>query len=98
MDREILPPVKDLQHPWLSKPHCGLQIFDTWVDFPVPVQVVVESYRPTLQEGAFVWHTFVFSFNNILKILFIPFLVGSVCDGSSSQPYRNSSVPGLPHP
>ena len=31
--------VKDLQHPRLDKPRRGLQIFDTRVDFPVPVQI-----------------------------------------------------------
>ena len=30
--------VKDLQRPRLGKPRRGLQIFDTRVDFPVPVQ------------------------------------------------------------
>ena len=38
LDREIHPRVKDLQHPRLGKPRRGLQIFDTRVDFPVPVQ------------------------------------------------------------
>ena len=37
-DREIQPRVKDLQHPRLGKPRRGLQIFDTRVDFLVPVQ------------------------------------------------------------
>ena len=35
---EIHPRVKDLQRPRLGKPRHGLQIFDTRVDFPVPVQ------------------------------------------------------------
>ena len=34
---EIYPRVKDLQPPRLGKPCRGLQIFDTRVDFPVPV-------------------------------------------------------------
>ena len=37
-DREIHPRVKDFQRPRLGKPRRGLQIFDTLVDFPVPVQ------------------------------------------------------------
>ena len=37
-DREIHPRVKDMQLPRLGKPRRGLQIFDTWVDFPVPEQ------------------------------------------------------------
>ena len=37
-DRLIHPRVKDMQLPRLGKPRCGLQIFDTRVDFPVPVQ------------------------------------------------------------
>ena len=37
-DREIHPRVKDMLLPRLSKPRRGLQIFDTRVDFPVPVQ------------------------------------------------------------
>ena len=32
------PRVKDLQRPRLGKPRRGLQIFDTRVDSPVPVQ------------------------------------------------------------
>ena len=35
---EIHPRVKDLHRPRLGKPRRGLQIFDTRVDFPVPVQ------------------------------------------------------------
>ena len=38
-DRKILSRVKDMQLPRLGKPHRGLQIFDTRVDFPVPVQI-----------------------------------------------------------
>ena len=38
MDKEIHPRVKDMQLPRLGKPRRGLQIFDTRVDFPVPVQ------------------------------------------------------------
>ena len=38
LGQEIHPRVKDLQRPWLRKPRHGLQIFDTRVDFPVPVQ------------------------------------------------------------
>ena len=30
--------IKDMQLPRLGKPRRGLQIFDTRVDFPVPVQ------------------------------------------------------------
>ena len=37
-DREIHPHIKDLQRPRLGKPRRGLQMFDTRVDFPVPVQ------------------------------------------------------------
>ena len=37
-DRKIRPHVKEFQSPRLSKPRLGLQIFETWVDFPVPVQ------------------------------------------------------------
>ena len=36
-DREIHPRVKDLQRPRRGKPRRGLQIFDTRVDFHVPV-------------------------------------------------------------
>ena len=34
----LVPRVKDIQLPRLGKPRRGLQIFDTRVDFPVPVQ------------------------------------------------------------
>ena len=37
-EREIHPRVTDMQRPRLGKPRRGLQIFDTRVDFPVPVQ------------------------------------------------------------
>ena len=36
--------VKDMQRRRLGKPRRGLQIFDTRVDFPVPVQSVGRFY------------------------------------------------------
>ena len=45
---EIHPSVKDTRCPRLCKPCCALQIFDTRVDFPIPAQVVVDSYNHPL--------------------------------------------------
>ena len=48
-DKESHPRVKHMQSPWLGKPHRGLQIFDTRVDFPVPVQCGGRFYQSLSQ-------------------------------------------------
>ena len=45
-DREIHPSVKDLQSTTRLAESWKLHFFDTRVDFPVPVQVVVDYFSP----------------------------------------------------
>ena len=57
-DRKLHPRVKDMQLPRLGKPRRGLQIFDTRVDFPVPVQSGGRFYySPT--PDSFIWQIYV---------------------------------------